>query len=1161
MESSLEELLAEEGFRGRKSGARSRSSLRSEALSKTDSPFSNRVKTERRRSDVSWNNLRGELSRSDSTIGRRPRDLLVGREKINGELKKENKERLEGRGSIDRQEDNWLNINSSEDSQRNEIVEIGVEENERVKDVFANEGRHSLGRRGKRNDIASSKHLLGRRSYSDKHRNSLQQRETAYDKANRGSQISKSFQDGQHQKRDDLVPTVSHPALDRVAIRAIVSILCGYIKRFLQNEEFRTALHHNCFSSLNCIMLEDYNIEGKIIVNLEQAIEIVEKAVEESVSAKELKKASLQLSVITGLNSNDLKDGFTFGVPNAMLSSCAHLYLSVIYKLQKKDRVSAKHLLQVFCDSPSQARTNLLPELWDNLFFPHLSHLKAWYNQEANSLSDAPSKKRKLKLLEKVYNEIMDSSTYQLAVYYKDWLTEGVEAPSFPSIHVPSVSVGNVLQEGSPPHSPDLGSPAGPFSPQPMVSKKLYDAVFGRSSKPGLEETEDNSESHSYDTCRRSCDGSTVDVKQTLTYSYEEVKHPYQDIGEASSKSPQDDASFLEDRISSTAEEEWSLPGLSMLREKDIHCTNNSTKADNTRQTTARDSDMLQAPVLLSANELMLKQLAKSAFEPQQTEGTDDLTLSSLQNPSEEPMHSSLENKPSKFRPSFEELLESDRYIDERSLFSSIPKDFICRLTGKLFEEPVTLETGQTFEREAIKEWFNQGNKTCPVTGKMLEYLSVPLTNFILKRVIDSWKLENCRHTLALAFLIVGNSREHGSPSRGETATFILEQCITTLSREERIMNIKHLISLGGLPFLIQRFKSENMEEKTRVAMLLSCCIEADSGCRYDIARDIKKQCLFELVCSKQVKSRRNAVLLLTELICLSRRKDVPLFLSDLQHEEIMDVMHALHVYLQSSPPDQRPLVATLLLNIDLLSFCHDRDQHMQQADPPNYGLYREEAVDVITAALDSCLLDEEVRENCCRALFILGGRFTVSGKLLTEGWILKLAGFNDDREVNFIEKDEDLEVDDTILLEDEECANEEWLRNLSTSLVGSGKKSFLEAISKCLGSGNSDLVTACLTTVAWLTGALSSITDARLQLSTFFTLISQLKQSLENGALVQHKVLASISLLNLSKISECRVLLMTIAEEIAVPLGSIVDVTWTAKQLYGIISGLFDCN
>ena len=80
-------------------------------------------------------------------------------------------------------------------------------------------------------------------------------------------------------------------------------------------------------------------------------------------------------------------------------------------------------------------------------------------------------------------------------------------------------------------------------------------------------------------------------------------------------------------------------------------------------------------------------------------------------------------------------------HFDEGSIFDSVPHDFICPLTGQLFEDPVTLETGQTFEREAIREWFDQGNKTCPVSGKTLACSTVPLTNSILKLVIDSWKL------------------------------------------------------------------------------------------------------------------------------------------------------------------------------------------------------------------------------------------------------------------------------------------------------------------------------------------------------------------------------------------------------------------------------------
>lgn len=210
-------------------------------------------------------------------------------------------------------------------------------------------------------------------------------------------------------------------------------------------------------------------------------------------------------------------------------------------------------------------------------------------------------------------------------------------------------------------------------------------------------------------------------------------------------------------------------------------------------------------------------------------------------------------------------------YVEEGIDLSSIPQDFLCPLTGELFEDPVTLETGQTFERSAIRAWFDQGNITCPVTGKDLECLAVPLTNLILKRVIHSWKSEHSRQLLAYASHVVGTSGRIGSKHYDETVIFVLEQLFTCFSKEERTANARHLISLGCLEFLLQRFEIGKEEEKSRVAALFSCCIEADAHCRNLIASGINKQCLVELLQGKQVKMRTNTVLLLTELICLKR--------------------------------------------------------------------------------------------------------------------------------------------------------------------------------------------------------------------------------------------------------------------------------------------------
>lgn len=68
------------------------------------------------------------------------------------------------------------------------------------------------------------------------------------------------------------------------------------------------------------------------------------------------------------------------------------------------------------------------------------------------------------------------------------------------------------------------------------------------------------------------------------------------------------------------------------------------------------------------------------------------------------------------------------------------PKDFVCPITGQIFYDPVTLETGQTYERKAIQEWIDRGNTTCPITRQPLSAIELPKTNYVLKRLITSWK-------------------------------------------------------------------------------------------------------------------------------------------------------------------------------------------------------------------------------------------------------------------------------------------------------------------------------------------------------------------------------------------------------------------------------------
>lgn len=1090
MSSSLEELLAEEGFRGRKSmtgprisyGAKNISMplFPSKNQSNSSSSSGSRTKTERTRSDVYRYSWSGPLPKCDNISGPKPRNKGSRMKKLDQDLKKAFKEGFDSEDSYD----------------------IFEEKTQRFKDIYLNETHSSEKLRFKYSD----RYMTERTSLSDSWKSMIRP-EKSYDRSDRKAH-NKSFQTSSIRRHREIQHLAFGFALDEVAIKALVSILTGYIKQFSKDDEFRASLRDKCFVSLHVVSPEiQQSTESKVLDNLQQAIETVEGVVDESASLIDLKKASFQLSVITSLN---LKEGFTSGISICNLSACAHLYLGVIYNMQRKDKVSAKHLLQVFCDSPSQARKSLLPELWEYLFLPHLSHLEEWFNQEAVSISDTPTRPRKLNLLEKVYNEILDSGTYQFAVYYKDWLGEGVRAPSLPTIQIPSLSICRVQATGL----------SGPLSPQPRVSRKLYDAVFGLSKEYGVDQEGDYTEAEgNYGKYMTRSSDSSAEDKQPVLYSFEAAKPTDQEAG--SFNNSHDDASyqsndFIQERLVVMAEEGQQLHGMSSPGYSD---PNEIASNSHASQESQRAVHLLH----MKANELILKRLGRAIFKLQETEGSSDAIVSTPSHPNHAQIPDSLVNL--NWKASAEELHASFEYCDEGSFFSSIPRDFICSLTSQIFEDPVTLETGQTFERSAISNWFDQGNKTCPVTGKTLQYLAVPVTNYILKRVIDNWKSEH-------------------SPKDEKALNILEQQLLTAVSQDERIRNARHFISLGGLQFLIWRLEFGNLEEKAIVAAMLCSCIVAEGACRNYIAKNIKQSSLLELLRSKQVKSRTLVVSLLTELICLTRRKDVTLFLNGFKKEGMMDAMHVLFVYLQCSPPEQRPLVSVLLLHLDLL------------LEPRKCSIYREDAVRAITMALNESLSNEKVQAQCCRALLVLGGRFSLSGEVLTEKCMLKQAGLGDGCKESFSNDENIIHVDASNLLDEEEEGREWWLRNLSAMLLGSGEKSFLETLSKCLGSANLDLVGACLTTVAWMSHALSSLANTDFQLSAFSSLFSRLKEILENGWKIEHKVLASVSLLNFCKIPECRVLLMRIAEEIATPLRNLTEVTWTAKQLCVIIYG-----
>jgi U-box domain len=89
---------------------------------------------------------------------------------------------------------------------------------------------------------------------------------------------------------------------------------------------------------------------------------------------------------------------------------------------------------------------------------------------------------------------------------------------------------------------------------------------------------------------------------------------------------------------------------------------------------------------------------------------------------------------------------------------------FLCPITRKIMQDPVTLETGQTFEQEAIEKWLRECNLNgkppiCPVTKKVLTSTELN-PSIALRNTIEEWTQRNeaARLDVARRSLYVGNS-------------------------------------------------------------------------------------------------------------------------------------------------------------------------------------------------------------------------------------------------------------------------------------------------------------------------------------------------------------------------------------------------------------------
>ncbi|KAF3331915.1 U-box domain-containing protein 44-like protein [Carex littledalei] len=142
---------------------------------------------------------------------------------------------------------------------------------------------------------------------------------------------------------------------------------------------------------------------------------------------------------------------------------------------------------------------------------------------------------------------------------------------------------------------------------------------------------------------------------------------------------------------------------------------------------------------------------------------------------------------------------------------------FMCPLTRQVMRDPVTIESGQTFEREAILKWFKEcretGRKpTCPLTQIALN--STDLTPCIaLRMAIEEWRkrraereLEKARVSLTLI-------------SSEQNAVGALRHVINICQRNEANKDLVR--NQGLIPMIVDMLRSSNRQVRLKALEVL----------------------------------------------------------------------------------------------------------------------------------------------------------------------------------------------------------------------------------------------------------------------------------------------------------------------------------------------------
>ncbi|GLT94535.1 hypothetical protein SLE2022_122710 [Rubroshorea leprosula] len=212
---------------------------------------------------------------------------------------------------------------------------------------------------------------------------------------------------------------------------------------------------------------------------------------------------------------------------------------------------------------------------------------------------------------------------------------------------------------------------------------------------------------------------------------------------------------------------------------------------------------------------------------------------------------------------SFDQGSQSDdSSVFERLHIEPIYDAFVCPLTKQVMRDPVTLENGQTFEREAIEKWFKEckesGRKpVCPLTLKELKSMDLN-PSMALRNTIEEWTARNEAAQLDMA---------HRSLNMGSSESDVLQALKYIQHICQKSRSNKHVVRNSELiPKIVDLLKSGSRQVRRRALETLRIVVEDDDDNKAILGEGDTVRTIVKFLSHELSKEREEAVFLLYEL-------------------------------------------------------------------------------------------------------------------------------------------------------------------------------------------------------------------------------------------------------------------------------------------------------